>query len=258
MAVAWARAEVILDANGELLPAQVRREATRAGNEGGDAASKSFADSFRKNLGPRISGMFTSLRNSLRRLGGVTNSATRSMNGFGNSLHNLSGGWRSLSANTRQWTLIVGAVIGAMSQLAGLASAAGSGIFVLAGALSGLITGGIFAGVAFARFLGDLERVPEVLLPARAAFDRFGDTVSEVMDAMTVAAFRDTERAWNRFGEVIRDLQPGFEAIGTVVNKLITDLADNLDTSTVENLNGFLAGSAKILDRVVRAGRACR
>ena len=315
MAVAWARAEVILDANGELLPGQVRREAERAGNEGGDAGSKAFADSFRKNLGPRISGMFAGLRNSFRRLAVATGIGTAGMDKFGKSfatwnshiaesnselnafdrnlraffktigntepmiafrlrLGNIGSGmknligsfsdgttagdhfgsmWHRLSHNTRQWTLIIGAVIGAMSQLAGLASAAGSGLFVLIGAFSGLITAGIFAGVAFARFLGDLEKVPEAVRPARAAFDKFGTAVSEVMDAMTVAAFRDTERAWEHFGSVIKQLQPGFEAIGTVVNDLITDLADNLDTSTVENLNGFLAGSARILDRVVRA-----
>ena len=391
MAAVWARAEVILDANGELLPAQVRRAATRAGIEGGRAASASFTRSFGQGAGrgldsamgealKKVSAQFSlggawdkmftrsgqelgrsfvkgfgestktfrlefdEFRRIIRGLGGdmdrlaigpgfvddigelhqvfedTDESVRRTSDGFtilwreleagtptinkvtdalndntesvkrssrfweifnkssnkmidtwkkiggggggggGGILGDLNSGlehhgsiWKNLSHNTRQWTLIIGAVIGGMGQLAGLASAAGSGLFVLAGALSGLVTGAGFMVVAFTRFLGDLEKVPEAVRPAREAFDEFGKTFGEVMGEMTVHAFKDTERAWKHFGEVVVALQPGFNAIGDVVNKLITDLSDNLDTTMVENLNGFLEGSARILDRVTRA-----
>jgi ABC-type transporter Mla subunit MlaD len=207
------------------------------------------------------------LRNSMRRLRSATG-------GFGDRLKSIAGGfgkfiggmdgitsaagrqgsaWKRLSANTRQWTLIIGAVIGAMGDLAVLGSAAGAGILVLVGALASAGTAAVFSFVAFSRFLGDLEKVPDAVKPARKAFDNFAKTFSKVMDAMTVEAFKDTEDAWNHFGDVVTALEPGFKAIGKVVNGLIKDLAKNLDTSRVEKLNKFLEIGAGVLDRLVRA-----
>ena len=61
----------------------------------------------------------------------LTDRVTLGLDKQGNSIDGLSMKWGDLSHNTRQWTLIIGAVTAAIPELAGLASAAGSGLLSL-------------------------------------------------------------------------------------------------------------------------------
>lgn len=207
-----------------------------------------FADNLRGRLRPSIDEVSDSLDAAEKESSGLSK-AIRRLTADG---HKQGSMWKNLSANTRQWTLIIGAVIASMSDLAGLSSAAGSGLFVLGGALSGALTGAIFGFVAFSKFIGDIEKLPAAIVPARKAFDDFRDTFSEVMTAMSVRAFKGTEGSWKRLASVVKQLTPGFEAIGDVINDLITDLAKNIKPKTIENLNTFLTMSGEIFGRLLR------
>jgi hypothetical protein len=289
MVANYGHAEVTVDTNARGIPGQIRRQLQRAGKAGGESFSQAFDKAANTGLGKTLSGFRESFRkwdqnlkdsgDRMTTLGRRTKAFMKTigntepmirfrlgLSSIGDQLERLIPAfhgatkageehrsmWSRLSHNTRQWTLIVAAVIGALTPLAGLSSAAGSGIFVLAGAFSALLTATVFSFVAFKRFMGDIEKVPKVLKPARKAFDDFLKTFNNVMDAMTIEAFQGTEEAWKHFGNVVKALEPGFKAIGKVVNNLIKDLAVNLDTGLVEDLNGFLEGSAEVLDRVVR------
>lgn len=302
----WARAEVILDANGDLLPAQVRREATRAGNIGGDSASRSFADTFRQTIGPRLRGVFSGIGNSLRSLGRDADDTSGRMNNLGRSIRRTAfqfgntvpmlrfrylmmdigkvGGsalrslgselgelsqsfdnatqrgefhrsmWRRLSANTRQWTLIVTAVIASMSELAVLSSAAGSGLFVLAGGLAAVIAGLGVTIAAWAVFSKDIEDLPAQIRPARAAMSRLGDAFKELGDEIAIAAFEGTEDSFDSLGKTVKALTPAFRSVGRVINRLFRDFAKTVKPGTeiFEDLLGFIDKSGGIFDRVVR------
>lgn len=307
MAATWARAEVILDANGDLLSSQVRREATRAGNQGGDDASRSFAQSFSRTLGPRLRGFFNGIRSNLadlgrqgddtngrlsrlsdtvRRLGfrfgnttpmirfrlGMMELGDASKNALKNipnmldqigAAHRRAANdgeyhvsmWRRLSANTRQWTLIIGAVIASLSELAGLGSAAGSGLFVLAGALSAIVAGLGTAIIGWSVFSKDIDQLPESIRPARAAMSRLGDSFKELGDAIAVAQFEGTEGAFDSLRETVKSLTPAFQSVAKVANKLFRDLAKNLEPGTelFQNLYGFIEKSGPVFDQVTRA-----
>ena len=301
----WARAEVILDANGELLPAQVRREATRAGNEGGEAASKSFADSFREGVVPRLNTAFNSVRNSLRRMGGATDDArgklsnlsdtmrrlsfrfgnTRPMiafrlalagvgNAAKNALGNIPGmlnsindglqkhqgmlessisGWRRLSANTRQWTLIIGAVIASMSELAVLGSAAGSGLFVLGGAIAGMLPGLGVLIWSMSVLSRDLEDLPDSLQAARAGLTKFGNAWQKLGEEVAISVFTEAEGAFDSLADTVEGLTPAFKSLGTVVGRVFKNFTKSIapGTEAFQNLSGLIEKSGPIFERVM-------
>lgn len=222
-----------------------------------EAGSGATEDTSRKTH--RLRDSMEKLRSSFRGFGDAIKNGWAGLRRFSDGMDGITSAgnrqgsmWKRLSANTRQWTLIIAAVIGAMGDLAGLASAAGSGLFVMVGALAGLVTGGLLTAVMFSNLIADIEKMPPALRSARKAFDLFRDSINKAMDAMSVEAFRGTEKSWKKLAKVVDDLTPGFTAVAKVVNRLIKDLAKNLDTSTVENLNKFLGMSATVLDRVVR------
>lgn len=279
----WARVTIDADLDGDNLVPQTRAAAEKAGLAGGETFSKSFDKSAGAGIKKSLAGFSKSfktwdknLADNNKTMGNLSRRTRAFLKTVGNTEPMLRARialgeltkdfdkataagerhgsmWKNLSANTRQWTLIIGAVIGSLGELAGLGSAAGSGIFVLAGAFSALVTGAGLAVVAFAKFMGDIENVPKGLRDSRRAFDEFKKTFGEVMDEMTTHAFFDTIEAWQKLGKVVKALQPGFNQIGDVVNGLVKDFADAFDTDLIQDLNRFLQQSGRVLDRVLRA-----
>lgn len=75
------------------------------------------------------------------------------------------GKWRNLSANTRQWTLIIGAVAVAAENIAVLGSAAGAGLIALGGGIAALGVGAAGAVAVFANLFQDIKKAPAAMRP---------------------------------------------------------------------------------------------
>ena len=185
----------------------------------------------------------------------LTDRVTLGLDKQGNSIDGLSAKWGDLSHNTRQWTLIIGAVTAAIPELAGLASAAGSGLFVLGGAAT---SAGIGVGTLISSIVGlngDIDKLPDSLRPARAGLDDFKDSFSDLNSVITQSAFLNSEQAWRSLGATVRGLSPAFAKVGGVVGDLLQDLSTGVapGTRNFQNLSRVVENSAPIFDRLARA-----
>lgn len=176
----------------------------------------------------------------------------------GDAAKGMSLKWGDLSHNTRQWTLIIGAVTAALPELAGLSSAAGSGLLALGGAATGA---GIGIGTAIAGIVGlnkDLEELPPNLRAARSGLDDFKGSFSDLNRVITDAAFRESEAAWRSLAGTVRSLGPEFAYVGDKVGDLLDDLAAGIapGTKNYQNLAKIVGESGDQFDMVARsAGR---
>jgi hypothetical protein len=175
------------------------------------------------------------------------------LDGNGRALGRNGSAWKRLSANTRQWTLIIGAVISSMQELAGLGSAAGSGLFVLAGGITAVAVGAIGMIAAFGPFIGDLEKVPRALRSSRKAFDEFGKSAKELQEVLSVSVFEDTEAVWKSFGATLKGLQGPVRTLGRSIRGVFEDLASSIapGTEAFENLSGLIEKSGPIFRTVM-------
>jgi phage-related protein len=140
--------------------------------------------------------------------------------------------WKRLSANTRQWTLIISTIAAGASDIAGLASAAGAGLIVLgAGLTSTLIGAGALIAV-FKGLTGDLADLPAEVRPAAKAFQSLGDTMKELQKAIQVAALRNAADSFDSLRETALALKPALEVVGQAIGDIIGDLAKNLKPGT--------------------------
>ena len=164
----------------------------------------------------------------------------------------LSDVWKNLGHNTKQWTLIIGAVLAGMQQIAVLGSAAGAGILVLGGALSGAIVGlGSFIA-AFMVLGGDAEKVPDSIKEAAAAFRDLKSPLKDLQNYLAERAFRGTERAFRSLGDTIRRLTPAFGPIGDAINRIVTGFADwAASEKGVALVSGLIEKSAPIFERLM-------
>lgn len=164
----------------------------------------------------------------------------------------LSDIWNKLGHNTKQWTLIIGAVLAGMQQIAVLGSAAGAGILVLGGALSGAVAG---LGSFIAAFLvlgGDAEKVPDTIKEAAEAFRDLKSPLKDLQNYLAERAFRGTERAFRSLGDTIRRLTPAFGPIGDAINRIVTGFADwAASEKGVALVSGLIERSAPIFERLM-------
>ena len=183
---------------------------------------------------------------------------TLSLDKNGDAAKGMSLKWGDLSHNARRWTLIIGAVTAALPELAGLSSAAGSGLLVLGGAATGA---GIGIGTAIAGIVGlnkDLEELPPSLRAARSGLDDFKGSFSDLNEVITDAAFRESEAAWRSLAGTVRSLGPEFAYVGDKVGDLLDDLAAGIapGTKNYQNLAKIVGESGDQFDMVARsAGR---
>lgn len=180
--------------------------------------------------------------------------ALRVLREMTDSTGDLSFQWQNLSHNTRQWTLIIGAVTAALPELAGLSSAAGSGLLLLGGAASAF---GVGAGATISSILrlnSDIENLSPALREARGGFDDFKQSFTDLNDVISERALADSEKAWRSLGGTVRGLSPAFGVVGDAVGELLDDLAASIQPGTrhFENLEATVRGSAPTFTSLAR------
>jgi hypothetical protein len=179
----------------------------------------------------------------------------KKINGLIDSNSRLNLSWKEMSHNGRQWTLIIGAITAALPELAGLGSAAGSGLVTLgAGATAGAVglTTLISSIVVLA---GDIEKLPPELLAARRGLDDFKGSFSDLGRAMAVRSFRSSEEDFRSLGATVRGLEPAFIPVADSVARLTNELAVGIapGTRNFENLSTVVRNSAPQFETLVRA-----
>lgn len=172
---------------------------------------------------------------------------------MGRDIGGISLKWGDLSNNTRQWTLIVGAVTAALTELAGLSSAAGSGLLVLGGAATGA---GIGLGATISAIVGlnkDIGDLPVNLRPARAGLDDFKKSFSDLNAVITESAFQNSESAWRSLGATVRGLSPAFAVVGKSISNTLDGLAKGIapGTRNFQKLSDVVAGSAPQFEKIM-------
>lgn len=221
------------------------REVRAIGQKAGTVGGKSFAKSF-DNAVKKEEGTFTrAFRNVAGKIEGILRQ--------GRPLRTFSDIWGDLGHNTKQWTLIIGAVLAGMQQIAVLGSAAGAGLLVLGGAATGAVVGIGSLVAAFAGLTGEIDDLPESIRPAAKAFQDLKTPLEELQDLLQERAFAGAERAFESIGQSIRTLTPAFGRMGDVINGLINDFADWLASSEgIRLMNGLIENSAGIFDKLLR------
>lgn len=239
MAVNFGRGEVIVDADGKHLNAQMRRIAGKAGADAGKEFDKGFGGAGFKNIFKSAEKSFANMRRS----------ADQSFH----PVRRLSEAWRSLGHNTRQWTLIIGAVLTGMQTLATLSSASGAGLIVLGGALTGVVVGLGGAVAAFSGLTGEISKLPAEVRPAAKAFQDLKNPLRELRDSMTARAFTGAEGTFRSIGNTIRRLTPAFNPLADSVRDLTDDFAKwAASEKGMKILSDTVKNSAPIFEKVVR------
>jgi hypothetical protein len=221
----------------------IRREITASGNDA-DTSSRKWS---------RLRGALSDARVGMMRLGdsigGVHARLQAAGDDGGESL------WRRLSANTRQWTLIIAAIATGGEDIAALGSAAGAGLIALGAALSSAVVGVGVGIAAFVKLNKEISTLPASLRPAAAAFQGLKGPLSDLQTFLSVQALAGTADAWKSLGNTIRALQPSLTPISKVIGGIVNDLAKNLKPGTDQFaiLTGNLATAAPIFDSLVRS-----
>lgn len=196
----------------------------------------------------KVRGVWSKAGDSLRKLGGA-------FDVFEGKAKKQGSMWRRLSANTRQWTLIIAAVIGAMGDLAGLASAAGAGLFVLLSVFSSLAVGAVGFLAIFSALNQDLEDAPANMKPLIREFQGFKKVIKETGNEIASAAFAEMGGAFDSLSATIKGLTGPLRKVGTVLGRLMADFAKSVapGTDAFKELSTFIENSADVLDQLIRA-----
>jgi phage-related protein len=163
--------------------------------------------------------------------------------------------WRSLSANTRQWTLIIAAIAAASTEIAVLGSVAGSSLAVLGNSIVAL---GIGLGVAIAAFKGlggEIEKLPASIQPAAKAFQGIGDAFSKVQDAIQSAAIGGAAPAFDSLRDTVLALTPALTLVAESFGKIIDSFAAGIAPGTAgfDKLATIISNAAPVLELLTAA-----
>lgn len=140
--------------------------------------------------------------------------------------------WRDLSHNTRQWTLIIGAIAAGMQHLAGLSSALGAGLLAVGGGLSALVLGGGAAVAMFTLLLKDMEDIPPHLRDVAAQFKNLGTVLLDTRELIATSAFAEMSGTFDRLSETVRGLSPVFSTLGTSVGRVFDRFSKGIAVGT--------------------------
>jgi phage-related protein len=277
----WATAYVNMHIDGDALGPETARVAEDAGDSGGKTFAKSFdkqassglramlarfSDSFKawdkniasnnKNMGTlnrRLRAFMSTVGNTtpmirmrlaLGSIGGAIKKLIPDMDdgSAANKRHGLS--WKNLSHNTRQWTLIIGAVLAAMPQMAVLGSALSGTILALGTAF---VAAGAGVGVLIVAFRGLFEegaRLTEGAQASLQAFKDLGAAFQELQTGITNAVF---ENMAGSIKSITDTLLPALEgqilAFSSTVGENLGRIFDALASPKgIENFQKLLEG----------------
>ena len=164
-------------------------------------------------------------------------------------------GWKSLSHNTRQWTLIIGAVMAAGGELAPLGSAIGSSITVAAGALGAAAIGTGVLIAALQDLNGELTELPAAIQPAAAAWQGLGDEFGLLQDLIQETALSDAVADFDSLRSTVEALRPAFEVVAESVGRVIDLFAAGIAPGTAgfQNLYDLIAASGPVFETLAAA-----
>lgn len=163
--------------------------------------------------------------------------------------------WKSLSANTRQWILIIGAISAAGTEIGTLGAAAGAGLTILGGALGSTIVGVGTAIAAFQDLGNEISELPAEVQPAAVAFQALGDMFGVLQDRIQAAAVPGLVAGFDSLRATVEALIPSFELVGTAVGEIFARFAASIGPGTkgFENLNTLIAGAVPVLQSLADA-----
>lgn len=162
-------------------------------------------------------------------------------------IRRLNVSWSDLSHNTKQWTLIIGAVMAGMQDLAVLSSAAGAGVFALGGALSAAVFGGGAAVAVFSVLAKDISDLPPELQRTAVQFKALGTELRGTRDIIASSAIQRMPNTFAKLRGTVQGLNPAFAALGTSVGTVFDDMADGLRQGTpgFRELNGLVLNASQ-------------
>lgn len=164
-------------------------------------------------------------------------------------------GWKSLSHNTRQWTLIIGSVLASGGELAVLGSAVGSSITVAAGAFGAAAVGTGVLIAALQDLNGEIEDLPAAIQPAAAAWQALGDEFGRLQDLIQETALKDAVGDFESLRGTVEALRPAFEVVAESVGRVIGIFADGIAPGTqgFQNLYDLIEASGPIFETLASA-----
>lgn len=252
-------ANVTLDRNGKVLERVVNRTERLA--DGVRKTTTTF-DAFNRKLREtsvftdHVGNTFTSLedntkdlesrgsrlRRTFRRLGDVIQGMLTPLRQFRES-------WRRAPHGMRQVLLWTGFIVAALPELAGLASAAASGITILAGAA---LSFGIGTGVAIAGLKNlndDLADLPAEIRPAAKAFQSIGDALGRLQDRIESRVVADLAPQFNAISDLVDDLGPAFDVVADSVNSVIKQIVDMITSAEgTRKMKQLIKGAAPVFE----------
>lgn len=140
--------------------------------------------------------------------------------------------WSDLSHNTRQWTLIIGAVLAGMQDIAVLGSAAGAGLIAVGGAATSAVAGVGGLAAVFVTLSKETEELPPHLQRVDREFENLKGSFSGLREAIATGAFREMDGVFDGLARNVRTLAPQFEVLGTSIGKVFSDLERNTRPGT--------------------------
>ncbi|QUE25587.1 tape measure protein [Microbacterium phage SadLad] len=155
--------------------------------------------------------------------------------------------WSDLSHNTRQWSLIIGAVLAAMQDLAVLSSALGGGIMGVGSALSTAVLGAGAAVAVFSVLGKDIGKLPPELRDTATQFRALGQELLTTRDIIASSAIREMPDTFDRLSGTVKGLNPSLSALGTSVGIVFDRFSKGVATGTdgFRELDALIANAAK-------------
>lgn len=163
--------------------------------------------------------------------------------------------WRNLSANTRQWTLIIGAVMTAGADIAGLGSMVGEGVFAAAGAVTALGTAAYATGAIFVNLTQDISKAPAAMKPAIQSFLNFKSALGQVNDAIALAAFPKLDGAFKSLRTTLLGIGGPLADMGAKVGDVGEAFAKSIAPGTENflNLRKVISDSVPLFGKIADA-----
>lgn len=177
----------------------------------------------RTDLTKKLQAAFAETTDEVEDLTDATERSGRAADGADTSFRQW---YRGLSANTRQWTLIIGAIASGAEDIAVLGSAAGAGLLAVGGAATAAI-GGVGALAAILVTLNkDLDDLPPSLRDAAREFDGFKSAFTDLRETITQGAVSGgIGSAFAQMADTVHALAPEFYDLGQVAGGVLDDLA---------------------------------
>lgn len=192
------------------------------------------------------------LRRSSERIQSTTKSISRSNVEFTKHqgfLSRVSRGWKGLSHNTRQWTLIIAAIAAALPTLSVLGSAAGGALAVAGNAAGTLVTSLGLAIVGFQGLFAENMKLVEGAEASKVAFQELGQAFKDLQPGIVNAMF---DGMASSIQNLTTALLPGIEsnlyALSAAVGSAMGSLLDMFSSpEAISIFNGLLEAASSTI-----------